>query len=106
MLRGEESRVLLKDIDDISAIMRQAIVSIEDQRYYEHNGVDTRGITRALAGHPLAGASSRVARRSRSSSSRTRTSANERTIARKVREAALAWQLEQRWRRTGSCSPT
>ena len=27
---------------------------------------------------------------------------NEQTIARKVREAALAWQLEQRWRRTGS----
>ena len=48
VLRGDESRVLLKDIDDVSPIMRQAIVSVEDRRFYEHNGVDTRGIARAL----------------------------------------------------------
>ena len=48
VLRGDESRVLLKNIGDVSPIMRQAIVSVEDQRFYEHNGVDTRGIARAL----------------------------------------------------------
>ena len=41
--------------------------------------------------------SSRAARRSRSSSSRTRTSTSSRTISRKLKEAALAWQLEQVW---------
>ena len=50
VLRGDESRVLLKDIDDVSPIMRQAIVSVEDRRFYEHNGVDARGIMRALVG--------------------------------------------------------
>ena len=35
-------------IDDISPIMKQAIVAVEDKRFYEHNGVDVRGIVRAL----------------------------------------------------------
>ena len=47
VLRGDESRVLV-DTEDIAPIMRQAIVSVEDQRFYEHNGVDVRGIARAL----------------------------------------------------------
>lgn len=34
-------------LDEISPIMRKAIVSIEDERFYEHNGVDIRGIARA-----------------------------------------------------------
>ncbi len=28
--------------------MKQAIVAVEDKRFYEHNGVDLRGIVRAL----------------------------------------------------------
>ena len=48
MLPGSERRVLVDDIDDIAPIMRQAIVSVEDQRFYEHNGVDMRAIARAL----------------------------------------------------------
>lgn len=34
-------------LEDISPIMRKAIVSIEDERFYEHNGIDVRGIARA-----------------------------------------------------------
>ena len=46
-------------------------------------------------------APSRAARRSRSSSSRTRSTATRRTITRKLKEAALAWQLEQDWTKDG-----
>ncbi|GAA5228079.1 transglycosylase domain-containing protein [Paeniglutamicibacter antarcticus] len=35
------------ELKDISKIMQKAIVSIEDERFYEHNGVDIRGIARA-----------------------------------------------------------
>jgi len=97
VLRGEESRVLLKNISDVSPIMRQAIVSIEDRRFYEHNGVDTRGIARALwqdvqSQGVVEGGSTITQQFVKNAYVR-----NERTIARKVREAALAWQLEQRW---------
>ena len=97
VLRGDESRVLLKNIRDVSPIMRQAIVSVEDRRFYEHNGVDTRGMARALwqdiqSQGVVEGGSTITQQFVKNAFVR-----NERTIARKVREAALAWQLEQRW---------
>ena len=48
VLRGAESRVLVRSVDEVAPIMRQAIVSVEDRRFYEHDGVDVRGILRAL----------------------------------------------------------
>jgi penicillin-binding protein 1A len=97
VLRGDESRVLLKNISDVSPIMRQAIVSVEDRRFYEHNGVDTRGILRALwqdvrSQGVVEGGSTITQQFVKNAYVR-----NQRTIARKVREAALAWQLEQVW---------
>ncbi len=97
VLRGDESRVLLKDIEDVSAIMRQAIVSVEDRRFYDHNGVDIRGIARALwqdirSQKVVEGGSTITQQFVKNAYIR-----NQRTIGRKVREAALAWQLEQRW---------
>lgn len=97
VLRGDESRVLLPNIGDISPIMRQAIVSVEDRRFYEHNGIDLRGIVRALwqdirSQGVVEGGSTITQQFVKNAYVR-----NERSIARKVREAALAWQLEQRW---------
>ena len=47
VLRGSEARTLV-DYDEIADPMRHAIVAIEDRRFWEHNGVDIRGIARAL----------------------------------------------------------
>jgi penicillin-binding protein 1A len=96
VLRGDESRVLV-GTEDIAPIMRQAIVSVEDQRFYEHNGVDPRGIARALwqdirQQGIVEGGSTITQQFVKNAYIR-----NERTLGRKVREAALAWQLEQRW---------
>jgi penicillin-binding protein 1A len=96
VLRGDESRVLVKT-EDIAPIMRQAIVSVEDQRFYEHNGVDVKGVARALWQDVqqqgiVEGGSTITQQFVKNAYIR-----NERTLARKVREAALAWQLEQRW---------
>ena len=97
VLRGSESRVLVPSIDDISPIMRQAIVSVEDRRFYENSGVDLRGIVRAVwddlqSGKVVEGGSTITQQFVKNAYIR-----NERTIARKIREAALAWQLTQRW---------
>ncbi|MGO1320575.1 MAG: transglycosylase domain-containing protein [Galactobacter sp.] len=35
-------------LDDVSDWMKKAIIDIEDERFYEHGGVDARGIARAL----------------------------------------------------------
>jgi penicillin-binding protein 1A len=96
VLRGNESRVLV-GTDDIAPIMRQAIVSVEDQRFFEHNGIDVRGVARALWQDVrqqgiVEGGSTITQQFVKNAYIR-----NERTLARKVREAALAWQLEQRW---------
>ncbi|MCY1157477.1 MAG: penicillin-binding protein [Citricoccus sp.] len=42
-----ENRVPV-ELDEISDNMKDAIVAIEDERFYEHGGVDPRGLTRAL----------------------------------------------------------
>ena len=46
-LRGSESRILVRTAD-IAPIMQQAIVAVEDKRFYEHHGVDLRGIGREI----------------------------------------------------------
>ena len=96
VLRGDESRVLV-DTDEIAPIMRQAIVSVEDQRFFDHDGIDLRGVGRALwadirSQAIVEGGSTITQQFVKNAYIR-----NERTLARKVREAALAWQLEQRW---------
>lgn len=35
-------------LDDISPNMRKAIISVEDERFYEHSGIDPKGIARAV----------------------------------------------------------
>ena len=77
--------------------MEQAIISIENQRFYEHNGIDVRGIVRALWQDIRSSRSSRGARRSRSSSSRTPMSATSARSGRRCVRRHLRWQLEQRW---------
>ncbi|HET6684772.1 MAG TPA: PBP1A family penicillin-binding protein [Gaiella sp.] len=94
ILRGDESRVLT---DKIAPIMKQAIVAVEDKRFYQHKGVDLHGIFRALwqdirSQSVVEGGSTITQQYVQNAYSR-----NEDTLARKVREAALAWQLSQRW---------
>jgi penicillin-binding protein 1A len=95
-LRGSESRVLVGTAD-IAPIMQQAIVAVEDKRFYEHHGVDLRGIGRAvwadITSKKVVQGGSTITQQFVKNSCVT----SARTISRKLKEAALAWQLEQRW---------
>ncbi|MBM3678686.1 MAG: PBP1A family penicillin-binding protein, partial [Actinobacteria bacterium] len=96
ILRGDESRVIVEP-DQISPLIRQAVVAVEDKRFYDHGGVDFYGVLRAAwadirARSVTQGGSTITQQFVRSAYVR-----NERTIGRKVREAAFAWQLERRW---------
>ncbi len=93
VLRGKEARVLV-GWNDISPWMKHAIVDVEDKRFYEHRGVDLHGILRAVWAD--------IRHKSTVQGGSTITQQfvknalvhNERTISRKLKEAALAWQLE------------
>jgi penicillin-binding protein 1A len=96
VLRGSESRVLV-DYDEISPWMKHAIVAIEDRRFWDHNGIDLRGIARAALADVqqkkvVEGGSTIVQQFVKNAYLK-----DERSFARKVREAALAWQLSQHW---------
>ena len=44
---NESNRVLVP-LDEISTLMQHAIIAIEDQRFYQHGGIDVKGTLRAL----------------------------------------------------------
>jgi penicillin-binding protein 1A len=95
ILRGSQARIIVP-WKDISPWMANAIVAVEDKRFYEHHGVDLRGILRAawndLLGRPVQGGSTITQQFVKNA-----LQANAPTIGRKLREAALAWRLEQKW---------
>jgi penicillin-binding protein 1A len=97
-LRGSESRILVRT-EDIAPIMQQAIVAVEDKRFYQHRGVDLRGIARAVwadvSSKSVVQGGSTITQQFVKNSCVT----SKRTISRKLKEAALAWQLEQRWKK-------
>ncbi len=52
---GEERRSVVK-FADIPPVMKQAVLAIEDSRFYEHGGVDYVGVMRALVADVTHGA--------------------------------------------------
>ena len=96
ILRGNENRVLV-DYADIAPVMKQAIVAIEDRRYFEHRGVDMRAIGRAIWADVTEKAVVQGGSTITQQFVKNTYVKNQRSFARKLREAALAWQLEQQW---------
>jgi penicillin-binding protein 1A len=95
-LRGDESRLIVES-DHIAPVMKQAIVAVEDRRFWEHRGVDVKGIARAVWADfrhkkVVQGGSTITQQFVKNTYTK-----RERTISRKLKEAALAWQLERRW---------
>ncbi|MGO1173090.1 MAG: transglycosylase domain-containing protein [Actinomycetaceae bacterium] len=102
-----ENRIIVES-EAISPNMKYAVVAIEDERFYEHNGVDLQGIARAtvnnLTGGALAGASTLtqqyvknllIEQGRRSGDAEAIEGAVETSLGRKLREARLAIALEQ-----------
>jgi len=95
VLRGRESRVILTS-EQISPIMKQAIVSIEDKRFFEHRGVDLHAIGRAFWADVRNKAVVQGGSTITQQFIKNAYVNDNRSVARKLKEAALAWQLEQR----------
>jgi membrane peptidoglycan carboxypeptidase len=102
-----ENRIVVS-IDDINPMLQQAVVAVEDSRFYEHDGVDLRGTLRALAtnsqsGQIQQGGSTLTMQYVKNvlltsaSTDEERAAANEQSVSRKLKEWRLATGLEKRW---------
>ncbi|GAA0530666.1 transglycosylase domain-containing protein [Paractinoplanes ferrugineus] len=94
-------------LDDMSPYVAQAIVASEDSRFYEHHGVDAKGVARAFVANQQAGGVSqgastltmqyvRMALRDSAKTPKQALEATEQTTQRKLREMRLAVELEKR----------
>jgi membrane peptidoglycan carboxypeptidase len=91
--------------DRIAEVMKQAMVAIEDARFYEHHGLDVQGTARALVTNLAAGGvqeggstlTQQLVKQTLLQTADTqdeRRAATEQTLGRKLREARLALALE------------
>lgn len=90
---GEEDRTVV-ELEDIPEDLRNAVVAIEDERFYDHNGVDTQAILRALRTNAEEGAVAQGGSTITQQLVKILFTDGERTITRKIREALLAYELE------------
>jgi penicillin-binding protein 1A len=96
-LTSNQNKILLTS-GQISPNIKNAVVSIEDSRFYEHNGVDFQGIARALIKDVLSQSAAQGASTITEQFVKNALEAEgSRTVFEKFREAALAYRLERHW---------
>ncbi len=79
----------------IPIILKKAFIASEDRRFYKHNGVDIWGISRALIKNLIKGSVEEGGSTITQQLARTIFLSQDRTLARKVKEAALAYKIER-----------
>ncbi len=90
---GEERRNLVR-INEIPEMMKKAVLAIEDDRFFEHGGVDYLGIVRAAI-HNLSGGARQGASTITQQVARNFFLSSEQTFKRKIYEILLAWKIEK-----------
>jgi len=107
VLHGPQNRVPV-GVAQVAPVMRQAIVDIEDSRFYSHHGVDFKGLARAALKNTQAGATEQggstltqqyvknVLLNDAATPDQQQAAAGK-SLTRKIREARYALALEQRW---------
>ncbi len=104
-LRGEQDREIVP-LDQVPMVMRQAIIDIEDSRFYEHTGLDYKGLVRAYVSNQESGGvtqgGSTLTQQyvknvllQAATSKESKQAATEQTVRRKLREARYALYLEK-----------
>src|SRR5918999_576009 len=96
-LTGNLNRILRTE-DEISPMIKNAVIAVEDRRFYEHEGVDYKGIARALSQDlrrqkAVQGGSTITQHFVKNALS----AQGNRSVFQKLREAALAYHMERRW---------
>jgi len=90
---GEERRSLVR-MDEVPDLMKQAILAAEDERFYQHTGVDYQGVLRAAYSNLLARGTTQGASTITMQVARNFFLSREKTLTRKLYEALLAFKIE------------
>lgn len=90
-----EKRSRPVNFNAIPTRLRQAFIAIEDARYYEHQGIDPKGVARAMYNVIATGRKSQGASTITMQLARNAFLDNDKTLARKFKETLLAIRLEQ-----------
>jgi penicillin-binding protein 1A len=95
LLRKFDTSIPVK-ASDIPEVLKQAVVAVEDKRFYSHGGIDPLGALRALwadlRGREVVQGGSTITQQY----VKNVYTSGERTLARKIREAVLASQLDRK----------
>ena len=92
---SEERRIPVT-IDKIPKHVQQAFIAIEDNRFYEHSGIDYRGTARALVS-TLSGSEVQGGSTITQQLAKNAFLTQERSIVRKIKEAFIAKELEHKY---------
>jgi penicillin-binding protein 1A len=95
-LHAAEDRVVLT-ASQMTRNIRDAVVAIEDRRFYEHHGVDPEAILRAAVNDLRTGEVVEGGSTITQQLVKNLYTGDDRTFGRKIDEALLAWQLERRF---------
>ncbi len=90
---GAERRIYLP-INSIPQRMQRALLAVEDSRFYDHRGIDWRGVVRATVAN-LTGGMRQGASTITQQVARTFFLSQRRTAERKFKEALLSWKIEK-----------
>lgn len=88
-ISGEKKRIIIEE-KDIPEVVKQATVALEDHQFYQHFGVDPRGVTRAVLFGGRRGGGSTITQQL----ARNTLLNKERTVVRKLKELILAIEME------------
>jgi penicillin-binding protein 1A len=90
---GEERRSVVR-FEDVPRMMKLAILAAEDERFYQHGGVDALGIARAAISNLLSGDRRQGASTITQQVAKNFFLSSEKTYSRKFYEALLAFKIE------------
>ncbi|HHU50322.1 MAG TPA: PBP1A family penicillin-binding protein [Firmicutes bacterium] len=91
------SRVIWVSLERIPFLLRQAIVVLEDRQFYEHQGVNFRGILRAFLQNIRSGCAAQGGSTITQQLAKNIFLTNEKTISRKLVEAGYAVRIDQKY---------
>jgi len=84
-------------IERIPAFLQKAVVAVEDSRFYQHGGIDVRGIARALVKDVVKGRLAEGGSTITQQLIKNRYLTGAKTIERKIDEARMAMDFEQKY---------